>query len=577
MKYFTNTANFLRPILYSFVSLFLIVLLVTLNASIAQAHGAVDQSFSTNPNSWSQACSGVGGWNGQTFTPLANDIIGFDIYFDTAGGASALNTVFSITSWPNTSNILATAPASTIANGLVHFDLPSPLAITPGQKYAIMLTGGPNTCFRTSYFDPSFFYTRGGGVTWFGTEDGALDIAFSTYFTPIDTDGDSVYDHLDNCISVSNADQLNTDGDANGNTCDTDDDNDGSSDNVDNCSLVSNADQLNIDGDANGDACDLDDDNDGIGDNVDNCILIPNVDQINTDGDPSGNACDTDDDGDGISDNIDVQPLVSTNETFSDLALGGHTAGTIQARGGYTVAISEAANPDGVAIEVTGSGTGVRIKLNNKTGVEKFDAAGSYILTDPDKTIKLQVISGHAEIEYIIDGVTYVIAVSPSSTTEVVEHDDGSVTISTISGTVTINGTTVNAGSPYIIEAPQIVKYDWSGFLQPINSDNSSIFKLGSTVPVKFQLINSSASITDAVAKLYVAKVDNGIEGSVVEATSNASADSGNTFRYDTTSHQYIFNLGTKSLTKGTYKLKIYVKGDNNTGVLQGEIDISLK
>jgi hypothetical protein len=121
------------------------------------------------------------------------------------------------------------------------------------------------------------------------------------------------------------------------------------------------------------------------------------------------------------------------------------------------------------------------------------------------------------------------------------------------------------------------VNYGWSGFLQPINADGSSIFKLGSTVPVKFQLTGASAGISNAVAKLYIAKIDNGIDGTDVEAVSTATADSGNTFRYDSTSQQYIFNLGTKGLTTGTYRLKVYIGGDNTTGVLQGEVIISLK
>ena len=58
--------------------------------------------------------------------------------------------------------------------------------------------------------------------------------------------------------------QANTDGDAQGDACDTDDDNDGVVDGADNCPLVANADQANTDGDARGDACDADDDNDGV-------------------------------------------------------------------------------------------------------------------------------------------------------------------------------------------------------------------------------------------------------------------------------------------------------------------------
>src|SRR5205814_1146556 len=41
------------------------------------------------------------------------------------------------------------------------------------------------------------------------------------------------------------------------------------------------------------------------------------------------------------------------------------------------------------------------------------------------------------------------------------------------------------------------VAFSWSGVLQPVNADGSSVFKLGSTVPVKFRLTGSSAGITD--------------------------------------------------------------------------------
>ena len=100
------------------------------------------------------------------------------------------------------------------------------------------------------------------------------------------------------------------------------------------------------------------------------------------------------------------------------------------------------------------------------------------------------------------------------------------------------------------------VTYSWAGFLQPINADGTSVFKLGSTVPVKFQLTGASAGTANAVAKLSYTKIGNGA-GTVNEALSTAAADAGNTFRYDATSSQYIFNWSTKGLTSGSYQLKV--------------------
>jgi len=73
-----------------------------------------------------------------------------------------------------------------------------------------------------------------------------------------------------------------------------DNDNDGVPDEADNCPTVPNEDQVNSDA-ANdgGDACDYDDDNDWVpDDNPDNCRTVPNIDQTDTDSDGIGDACD---------------------------------------------------------------------------------------------------------------------------------------------------------------------------------------------------------------------------------------------------------------------------------------------
>jgi hypothetical protein len=117
-----------------------------------------------------------------------------------------------------------------------------------------------------------------------------------------DGDGDGVLDSVDNCPTTPNTDQLDSDGDGQGNACDSDDDNDGVPDGGDNCPIVANPNQLDTDGDGQGDACDSDDDGDGAPDSGDNCPLVANPDQIDTDGDGQGDACDNDDDGDGVPD-----------------------------------------------------------------------------------------------------------------------------------------------------------------------------------------------------------------------------------------------------------------------------------
>ena len=109
-------------------------------------------------------------------------------------------------------------------------------------------------------------------------------------------------------------------------------------------------------------------------------------------------------------------------------------------------------------------------------------------------------------------------------------------------------------------------------FPPPINPDGSSIFKTGTTIPVKFKLTGASAAVGDLTARLSVTKISAGVSGTELEATTNAAADGGDAFRYDAAAGQYIYNLSTKSLSAGTWSLK----ADLGDGVTH-QINVSLK
>jgi len=140
----------------------------------------------------------------------------------------------------------------------------------------------------------------------------------------VDTDGDGIYDHNDNCVNVYNPNQDDADGDDIGDSCDvcTDTDDDGYGNpgypentcDLDNCPSVSNPLQQDADSDGIGDACDecTDTDGDGFGNPgyaantcpVDNCPDKYNPSQEDVDSDGIGDSCDTciDFDGDGYGD-----------------------------------------------------------------------------------------------------------------------------------------------------------------------------------------------------------------------------------------------------------------------------------
>jgi len=160
--------------------------------------------------------------------------------------------------------------------------------------------------FLTTNTDPLNADSDGDGVN-----DG-LEILFSTNpndptDTPIlDTDGDGVADAIDNCPTLPNPGQLNSDSDDNGDICDDDDDNDGIPDGLDNSPVNPNPGQEDID-------------NDGIGDASDNCAIDPNPGQSDNDNDGLGDVCDPDDDNDGLNDFSD--PGTPSNNPFQFTSL----------------------------------------------------------------------------------------------------------------------------------------------------------------------------------------------------------------------------------------------------------------
>ncbi|WP_019415189.1 PxKF domain-containing protein [Paenisporosarcina sp. TG20] len=139
---------------------------------------------------------------------------------------------------------------------------------------------------------------------------------------------------------------------------------------------------------------------------------------------------------------------------------------------------------------------------------------------------------------------------------------NGSIDTSTV-GPKTITATD-NAGNT--VTSTYKVVYGFGGVLQPINSDNTSIFKLGRTLPVKFKLIDANgAYISTANATISYSYISTNVLGEEVESDSNVLATFGNQFRYDTSENQYIFNLSTKGLKIGSYKLMINLNDGSGT------------
>jgi hypothetical protein len=250
----------------------------------------------------------------------------------------------------------------------------------------------------------------------------------------------------------------------------------------------------------------------------------------------------------------------------------------------------ETATPPQLTLDWTkssGAAEGSAVKINSGTAT---DVAGNVGEAIDSAALKIDLSNPVLNVTGAEDGAAFdvcngVIAKPTFIPTDAISgldgtEDDDWVTPSTGTGvgTYTYKATATDLAGRSTTETRTFTSTygaAFSGALQPINggatpefADDTSRFKLGSTVPVKFRLVCGSTPISGAVAKLNVKQADGKPDPGTDEAGSTAASTTGNLFRYDATAGQYIFNLSTKngytnanggtvSFTTGTYTLSI--------------------
>lgn len=237
--------------------------------------------------------------------------------------------------------------------------------------------------------------------------------------------------------------------------------------------------------------------------------------------------------------NTDVTVTFSASDTLSGIA-SVTPAKTIT---------SEGANQyiGGEAIDLAGNESNNAAILN----IDKTTPKITINLPENEKTYMLNQIiyADWSAIDYL-SGIDSITATVPNN---------GKIDLSSVG----IKKLTVKAKDKAGNEAEQTISYNviysFSGILAPIRNDGRSIFKLGSTIPIKFNLKDGQGNfITNASAKLSVQKFGNNEPmGDPIEAISTAASTTGNLFRYDNSGNQYIFNLSTKALSSGAWQLQI--------------------
>jgi pimeloyl-ACP methyl ester carboxylesterase len=230
-------------------------------------------------------------------------------------------------------------------------------------------------------------------------------------------------------------------------------------------------------------------------------------------------------------------------------------------------------NADNLVLDYNGDGTG-DVQLTPAAGGEVALPKLDLTVTADSKIIKLgeslpvftSSISGLPP-GVVLDG-TDITGAPECTTTATPTSQVGAYPITCTAGTLT---------SDYykfedFVAGTLTISYTWSGFQQPIDDPATtpgitpSIFKAGSTIPVKFKLRDANGNIVQATVLPQWLTPTRGtaLTGAVDEPVYSDPATTGNTYRYDPTAQQYIYNWKTAKTDAG-YWYKIYVKLDDGT------------
>ena len=159
-----------------------------------------------------------------------------------------------------------------------------------------------------------------------------------------------------------------------------------------------------------------------------------------------------------------------------------------------------------------------------------------------------------------VDKAIYTLGAKPSPTCSATDEHSGvaaSCTVSTTGGnangvgeyTVTATATD-KAGNTATDTVKYRVIYKWDGFRQPITDTAHdqgavSMFKAGSTIPVKYQLKKADGTVVQGAAGSWITPVKGAVTfAPLTDDGTSLAADSGSLFRSDG-SGQWIYNWGT--------------------------------
>ena len=243
--------------------------------------------------------------------------------------------------------------------------------------------------------------------------------------------------------------------------------------------------------------------------------------------------------------------LIVNNSTFSgNSALYG---GAIY-NGSATVAIRDTILNGGALGEnlynSSGSVSSLGYNLSSDNGGGFLTATGDQINSDP-LLGPLQDNGGSTFTHELLSGSPAIDAGDPNFTRPPDYDQRGSAYSRIANGRIDIGAFEVQAAPSRYVGQVQ----------QPINADGSSVFSVRrGVVPVKFTLTQGGvATCALPPATIALTRTAEGTIGPIDESIYTGNADTGSNFRID--SCQYAYNLNSRALGVGTYRVDILIDG----------------
>ena len=92
-----------------------------------------------------------------------------------------------------------------------------------------------------------------------------------------------------------------------------------------------------------------------------------------------------------------------------------------------------------------------------------------------------------------------------------------------------------------------------AGFLAPVKADGSGVYKRGSVLPVRFQMVDANGNPVEGPGATFSAVKISGTDAGTVASAKGT----GGAFKYRPKKKRYAYRLKTASLTPGVWQLQV--------------------